>query len=120
MSYCRWSSMNHGCDLYVFADVHGGYTCHVAKMKRVSDTPCPEMPEQWWKLPPDELLAIHQAQLAWCDQSKLEPIGLPHDGASFYNLPKAEMCETLAMLKREGYRMPTDLIEAIASEVDDE
>lgn len=28
MSYCRWS--DHGCDVYCYADIRGGYTTHVA------------------------------------------------------------------------------------------
>lgn len=34
MSYCRWSSMNWMCDVYVYEDVSGGWTTHVAGNKR--------------------------------------------------------------------------------------
>ena len=30
MSYCRWSSDFGECDVYVYEDVHGGWTTHVA------------------------------------------------------------------------------------------
>lgn len=119
MSYCRWSSMNHQCDLYVFADVSGGYTCHVAGMKRVSDVPCPEMPERWWELPVEKFMELHQAQSDWVDSTKLVPIGLPHDGESYYSQPRDTMVETLKMLKEAGYNMPGDLIETIAAEEDE-
>lgn len=31
MSYCRWSSDNFKCDVYVYADVSGGWTTHVKR-----------------------------------------------------------------------------------------
>lgn len=112
--------MNHTCDLYVYSDVNGGYTCHVAGSKRVSDTPCPELPERWWEAPVEDMTAAMAKQREWVDKSKLVPIDLPHDGASFYNQDRDTMVETLTMLKAEGYNMPEDLIETIASEDEDE
>lgn len=120
MSYCRWSSMNHSCDLYVYADVNGGYTCHVAGRKRVSDTPCPDIPKEWWKLPADELLELHNKQNEWVESAELVDIGLPHDGESFYCQPRDTMVDTLKMLKEAGYTMPEDLIEIIQGETDEE
>lgn len=43
MSYCRWSSMNWGCDVYVYEDCDvyvyedcdGGWTTHVAGRRRI-------------------------------------------------------------------------------------
>lgn len=34
MSYCRWSSMNWMCDVYVYEDVDGGWATHVAGRRR--------------------------------------------------------------------------------------
>lgn len=115
MSYCRFSSMNHGCDVYVYADAAGGYTCHVAANKRVSDKPCPEIP-RLGTVPVWQIAAAHDAQLAWCDDAQVVPIGLSHDGASFRNLTRDEMVGALAMLKAEGYRMPDGLVDDIAME----
>ena len=120
MSYCRWSSMDHACDIYLYADVNGGYTCHVAGNKRVGREPCPPMPAQWWKLPVDDFMAAIKAQQEWCDNSTLVPLGLPHDGESFYCQPRDTMVDTLTMLKEAGYRMPEDLIKIIQEEDDEE
>ena len=120
MSYCRWSSMNQACDLYVYADVNGGYTCHVAGMKRVSDKPCPDMPEKWWEVPAVELTAILDARREWVDGAELVPIGLPYDGEHYYCQDRDTMVDTLEMLKAAGYTMPDDLIETIRKEEDDE
>lgn len=120
MSYCRWSSMDHKCDLYVYADVHGGYTCHVAGMKRMSDTPYPESPDKWGELPVEEFMKWREAQDKWMEESTLVPIGLPYDGESFYNQDRDTMVNTLITLKEAGYNMPDNLIETIQSEEDED
>jgi len=112
--------MNHACDIYLYADVNGGYTCHVAGIKRVSDTPCPPMPKEWSKAPVEELTATLAAQREWVDQSTLAPINLPYDGKSYYNLDRDNMVDTLQMLKDAGYCMPDDLITVLKEEDDDE
>src|SRR5690348_16129614 len=51
MSYCRWSSDDYQCDVYVWADYAGGYRTEVAGRRRV------------WKvaLPPYVTLPIGEA-----------------------------------------------------------
>lgn len=112
--------MNHACDIYLYSDVNGGYTCHVAGKKRVSGTPCPPMPEDWWTLPVEEMMSIMEKQREWVDQSTLVDIGLPHDGESFYCLDRDSMIDTLEMLKAEGYTMPEGLIQALKEEDEEE
>lgn len=111
--------MNHACDIYLYSDVNGGYTCHVAGKKRVSDTPCPSMPDRFWELPVEEFSALLKAQRDWAEAANLVPIGKAYDGRSFYNYDRDEMVEVLKMLKAAGYTMPDDLIEVIASEEDE-
>ena len=119
MAYCRWSSMNHACDIYLYSDVNGGYTCHVASKKRVADTPCPELPSQFWKLPVDDIMPVINAQQEWVKTSSVVPIGKEYDGRSFYNYDRDEMVDILKMLKEAGYTMPNDLIDVIANEPDE-
>lgn len=121
MAFCRWSSMNHGCDIYLYADVNGGYTCHVASKKHVADEPCPELPgyPALGNLSPQEFAAIIQAQREWVEKSELVPIGKEYDGKSFYSYERDEMVEILRNLKRLGYRMPQGLIDLIADEPDE-
>lgn len=113
--------MNHACDIYLYSDVNGGYTCHVASKKRVADTPCPELPERskFWSLSTEEFTAILQAQQEWVKTSSVVPIGKAYDGRSFYNYDRDEMVEVLKMLKAAGYVMPDWLIEEIANEPDE-
>jgi len=112
--------MDFACAVYVYADVNGGYTCHVAGMKCVGDTPIPKMPERYGDVSPEEFVLRHQQQQKWLESAKREPIGLPHDGQSFYCLDRDSMVDTLKMLKEEGYVMPDYLIEAIQGEDDEE
>lgn len=39
MSYCRWSSMNWRCDVYVYEDVNGGWTTHIARNRVIFPPP---------------------------------------------------------------------------------
>ena len=41
MSYCRFSSDDWQCDVYVYADVAGGWTTHVAAVRFVFDKELP-------------------------------------------------------------------------------
>lgn len=65
MSYCRWSSMDYQCDLYIYDDVSGGLTVHVAA-----------------------------GRLAGTDPYVFEPIGLSRDGETFYEAT-IELVESL-------------------------
>lgn len=129
MSYCRWSSMNFRCDVYVYEDVSGGWTTHVAGMRR-----------KGWVIPQFPLMALrfgakwdgesrksvyptrlHRAGAGlwfrsaaiwgrihswWLNRVPLHPIGLPCDGESF-NDPTPEDCaKTLERLRSLGYVVP--------------
>lgn len=39
MSYCRWSSDHFECDVYVYEDVSGGWTTHVAGRRQRNPLP---------------------------------------------------------------------------------
>lgn len=121
MAYCRWSSLDYGCDIYLYADVNGGYTCHVASKKRVAAEPCPPLPthKELEAMSVEEFRAILQAQRDWAEEADLIPIGMEYDGKSFYSYDRDEMVEILKKLKRVGYRMPEWLIDEIANEPDE-
>lgn len=42
MSYCRWSTHDHQCDVYVYEDVAGGWTTWVASRRFEFAEPLPE------------------------------------------------------------------------------
>lgn len=146
MSYCRWSSMNHMCDAYVYADMAGGWTVHVAKNRRVippipsliggrlslamhrwsgvsyeGDIFSPVYPSRWREVAYAWWMrfAVHwhmHVHTRSLDLIPSRPIGLPYDGDS-YNLATAGECaETLQRLREVGYRVPQGAIQALLDE----
>lgn len=142
MSYCRWSSMNWRCDVYVYADVGGGWTTHVAGRRRLVP-PIPDMPlmhfpslgGQWlreerrmsypsrWHAVAAWLIfgfaafwhnRVHMASLRLIP---LRPIGKAHDGESFNDDTPTACAERLEQLRAVGYVVPQEAIDALRSEV---
>lgn len=143
MSYCRWSSDFFQCDVYVYEDVAGGWTTHVAG-RRLKHAPPPElraMPNRTWK----DHLSVMQAEEAWrnslpCDEIAcitLRPDGTeapgvyrmpkdseyidlatigPEAGQSFSD-PTPLACATrLRALKATGFNVPQYAIDALIAE----
>jgi hypothetical protein len=81
MSYCRWSSMDFTCDIYAY-ESDGGFVVHVASGRFVDES-----------------------------REETKPIGLPHDGATYYHDTEDEMFATMKELAAEGYNVPPHLIE---------
>lgn len=108
MSYCRWSTDDYQCDLYVFDDVNGGVTVHVAKTKPVYKEPLPK-PLPLLHDTVGDYLERYRKVSAMLEEADVVPIGLPHDGESYYGMSHgeaADLCESLIGL---GYRAPSDL-----------
>jgi hypothetical protein len=75
VSYCRWSSDFGECDVYVYADVSGGWTTHVAgrKLKHLMPDAIKAMYPSWNEPDAaDRYMAFHKAEQEWRDS-------LPHD-----------------------------------------
>lgn len=116
MSYCRWSTDDFQCDLYIYADVAGGYTIHVAGNKIVFTEPLPphvdltEDPEAW--------VARYRKVHEMIEASERVPLGLPHDGDCFHLDTAAEAADKVEELVALGYRCPEDVAPALRSEED--
>ena len=140
MSYCRWSSDNFMCDVYVYEDVNGGWTTHMAG-NRPMLPPIPELPLSW--LPkingefdsetrtvryPNKWRAAfaYVVCTVWVWSHRIHfwslsliprrDIGLPHDGESFNDPTPSDCADRLEMLRRMGYRVPQRVIDALRSE----
>lgn len=83
MSYCRWStdlSDNKQSDLYVYEDVMGGYTIHVASRRRVINTPIPIYDS-------DNIMDWHNKRNQWIKENNtFENIDGPFDGESWHGI----------------------------------
>lgn len=119
MSYCRWSSDDFQCDVYVYEDVMGGFTTHVAGMRKtLLKDQIPEL------VPFDQnnievWLGRENKVRELLEKIELKPIGLEHDGESF-NDEDAESCAgRLIMLRDCGYNVPQYAIDALLEEANE-
>ena len=113
MSYCRWSSDDFQCDVYVYADVHGGWQTWVAASRRVYKEPLPP------PAPMSDLKAWmlrEKVMRALLDITSLAPIGLPHDGEGFHDDTPGECADRLESLRALGYNVPQYAIDALREE----
>lgn len=111
MSYCRWSSDNGLCDVYVYESCEGGYVIHVAS-KRVSD----DVPKCDHLLKPNlihKYMRAKKKQNKWRDKNPPQPIGLPHDGESFGFETPHECANKLIELRGIGYNVPKYAIDEL-------
>ena len=116
MSYCRWSTDDFQCDLYVYESCYGGFDTHVAALKPVYKEPLPppieltsETVEQWHER--------HQHIMEMHRRADKVPIGLPHDGERFNDETAEDCLYRLIDLRRVGYRFPVEVLEALRDEV---
>jgi hypothetical protein len=142
MSYCRFSSNNMMCDVYVYADCGGGWTTHVAGRRLV----CPPIPE-----PPFNMVVVRDAEFDKVTRKlvykrkrdkfiasitgrlynllskphgwtlKIIPrkyIGLPHDGETFNHDTPQECAENLEYLRNLGYNVPQYAIDNLKAETE--
>lgn len=113
MSYCRWSSGDFQCDVYVYEDCDGGFTTHVAGKKHIFKGP----------LPPDVSIEDSKAYferyrkvMKMVDEAELVDIGLPCDGESYNDETAGECANRLESLRDMGYRVPQYAIDALREE----
>jgi hypothetical protein len=113
MSYCRWSSDDFQCDVYVYEDCDSGFTTHVAGYKRIFKEPIPpdvplEKSNQW--------LERYGKVMKIVDEAELVAIGLPCDSESYNDDTASECADRLESLRAMGYRVPQYAIDALRSE----
>mgnify|MGYP000476401623 CR=1 FL=1 len=128
MSYCRWSTDDFLCDLYCYEDVSGGWTTHVAGLKRVYTRPLPpDVPwpkpdpgqdDAWWELFWARYKAMNEFEEG--NGYGMVPIGLPCDGQSFNDPDLQSFRERVVSLRAMGYRCPDSVLEKIDEEIAEE
>ena len=118
MSYCRWSSDNWKCDVYVYEDVNGGWTTHVAGRRRLKLDTLPQspydlltggsVPENW-----NEIYRTYHDALG---KLPFEDITLPHAGDSFNDPMPSDCADRLETLRGLGYHVPQYAIDELRAE----
>lgn len=138
--------MNWRCDVYVYGDVHGGWTTHVASRRRVVP-PIPDIvngaflmamrrwagaewdqaalravyPSRWRELVYRAWLRVgsfwhNYIHLGSLRLIPLRKIGLPYDGQSFSDSTPGVCAERLMTLRDAGYCVPSGAIGALLDE----
>lgn len=121
MSYCRFSSDDFQSDLYVYANVSGDWTIHVAgnRVEWLVDLPEPV------DLTPGNGMAWaarHRKVLEWLDEEhegtkyQRVPIDLPHDGETFSEKDPGSAAVRVTQLMALGYRCPDHVVPTLLKE----
>ena len=117
MSYCRWSSDYGECDVYVYTDVSGGWTTHVASRRfknkvpeEIKAMPCSTGEEYYemWK----ELEKWRETQT---ELLELEDIS-PYAGKSFNDATPKEAAQRLIDIRESGLNVPQYVIDDLLLE----
>lgn len=132
MSFCRFSSDDFRCDLYIYSDVRGGITTHVAGNKPRGYIPrlLPSPRYTWmnagrakrfaWRVWTRAWVWSMRLQHKYLDVAPRRALGLPFDGQTF-NDPDGPSCAArVRALVALGYRVPARVIPALeACEADE-
>lgn len=146
MSYCRFSADGHRCDVYVYEDLSGGWTTHVAQRRTrfgvlpdlfsspllaqltawsgmrisMSKTGTVTYPSVWRRIVHEAALRLailsYQVSRMVWRLTPLRPIGLPFDGEMFNDPTPGDCAARLADLRHLGYRVPQHVIDALLDE----
>lgn len=115
MSYCRWSSDDFQCDVYVYEDCSGGWTTHVASRRHVFKEPIPpEVPFD--KEHQAAWFDRHRKIMKMCDSAEMHGIGLKFDGKTFNHETPSDCAGWLKELREAGYNVPQYAIDALLEE----
>lgn len=101
MSYCRFSSENGYCEVYVYESVDGEWITHVPRRR------WPEVS------PPDPYLEFSRE---WREDHPLIEIDHPEAGSVFRHETARECAENLIRLKNEGFRVTQRAIDVLLAE----
>ncbi|MEV6897481.1 hypothetical protein [Amycolatopsis sp. NPDC051372] len=119
MSYCRWSTDDFQCDLYIYEDARGGWTIHVAGNRVAYTQPLPEPIEltdtnfdEWW--------ARHKLVGEMVDRADRVPIELPHAGEAFNELTAGAAADRVRELRNLGYHCPDRVEQSLREEAQED
>ena len=115
MSYCRWSSDDFRCDLYVYGSGDDVITIHVASGRHVPVEPLPPLEYGTDNMDIDAWIKRSVIVSDIIRRSETKPIGLPCDGES-YDLPYLEAAAKVRELIAMGYQCDPKVADALESD----
>lgn len=119
MSYSRFSSDDWSCDLYIYADVSGGWTIHVAGNRINPEVEIPSVP-QFIESDPEGWLEKYNAQMEVVDKARRVHIDLPHAGETFHEPTPEATLDRVRELRALGYRCPDRVEERLLEDAVEE
>jgi hypothetical protein len=123
VSYCRFSSDNWKSEVYVYANVSGAWTIHVAGNKVVGPVPEEDLsfldlekdsPE--WQAAADRWVASHKVAMDYLRTAERRDITLPFAGETFDTASPGECADKLQELVDIGYHVPDGVIADLREE----
>lgn len=117
MSWCRWSTDDYQCDVYVYEST-SGFETHVAGRHPVFTEPLPEpVPFTVDTIP--QWMERNRLVMDLLDRTEHVDIDLPGAGESFVDDTPGECADRLAGLKELGFWVPQRVIDALRAEAAD-
>lgn len=117
MSYCRWSTDDFQCDLYIYEDVSGGWTTHVAGGRVVWHEGALPEPIDYATDPVghfDRMIAVSRLmpvdELEGNENFHREGIDLPLAGETFNDSTPGACAARVEHLIDLGYRCPSEVV----------
>lgn len=114
MSYCRWSSDDYQCDVYVYGS-DAGWITHVAGRRVVFAEPLPDL-VPYEKGRESEWLERHEKVDEIFDAAERVDIDLPSACKSFTDSTAGECADRLEALRAEGFVVPQYAIDDLREE----
>jgi hypothetical protein len=129
MSYCRWSSDDYQCDVYVYQSDYG-YECHVAGRRRDFARAGLNVPEpvEFSAENADAWVARHVAVGTLLDDERWDDPNFvgwahlpePYAGESYTVATAQECADLLRQIRAAGFNVPESVIEKLQQEAADE
>ncbi len=117
MSYCRWSSDGYKCDVYVYEDVHGGWTTHVAGRKKAGlDTLPPDPLTLIGNMHSEEWLEAYRSFHEAYERLPFVDHAMAGAGETFNDDTPGECADRLERLREVGFYVPDYAIAALREE----
>lgn len=122
ISYCRWSTDDFQCDLYVYEDVGGYWSINVAGRRLVWHEGFLPEPVNVSADPTgffermSEVMDLMRHDGEDCEAYHREDIDLPHAGAHFAEATPGDAADRLEELRDLGYRFPEQVITELRQE----
>ena len=116
MSYCRFSSDNYACDVYVYESCYGGFDVHVAAYRYVGDIPklpkySPETAKEYYRAADEQVRILENLEK--------ENIGGKYDGEKFNCETLGHLLICLEDIENAGYNVPSWVIDDIRNEIEE-